>query len=91
MREAVLRWLLGGDAKSWKELLTIATESNEQCRNILEREKNLIERYGVLVDRENAILDAVVNSSDMKLKLDVIEILKKSAAKMEEATNEIIR
>lgn len=91
MREAILRWLLGGDAKSWKEMLKIASESNEQCRNILVREKHLIERYGALVERENAILDAIVNSSDLQLKLDVIEILKSSANMEEETTNEIIR
>ena len=82
MREVILRWLIGGDAKSWKEMFRIAVECHESCKKILEREKYLIERYSAIVDRENAILKAVSNSSDWQLKAEVIEILN-SDAKMD--------
>ena len=82
MREVILRWLIGGDAKSWKEMFSIAVECHESCKKILEREKYLIERYSANIDRENAILEAVSNSSDWQLKAKVIEILN-SDAKMD--------
>ena len=82
MREAILRWLLGSDAKSWKEMFRIADECHKSCEIILERQKQLIERYSDVVDRENAILEAVINSSDLQLKAKVVEILN-SDAKMD--------
>ena len=82
MRKWILSWLLGGDAKSWKEMFLIAVECSESCKRILDREKYLIERYSAFVDRENAILDAVINSSDLQLKAKVVEILN-SDAKMD--------
>ena len=75
MPEWILSLLLGGDAKSWKEMFRIAVECHESCKKILEREKYLIERYSAIVDRENAILEAVINSSDLQLKAKVVEIL----------------
>ena len=82
MREVILRWLIGGDAKSWKEMFRIAVECNESCKKVLEREKYLIERYSAIVDRENTILEAVRNSYDLQLKAKVVEILN-SDAKMD--------
>ena len=82
MRKWILSLLLGGDAKSWKEMFRIAVECNESCNKVLERQKYLIERYSAIVDRENAILKAVSNSSDWQLKAKVIEILN-SDAKMD--------
>ena len=82
MRKWILSLLLGGDAKSWKEMFRIAVECHESCKKILEREKYLIERYSANIDRENAILKAVSNSSDWQLKAKVIEILN-SDAKMD--------
>ena len=82
MRKWILSLLLGGDAKSWKEMFRIACECHESCKKILEREKYLIERYSANIDRENAILKAVSNSSDWQLKAEVIEILN-SGAKMD--------
>lgn len=82
MRKWILSLLLGGDAKSWKEMFSVAVECSESCKRILEREKYLIERYSAFVDRENAIMDAVINSSDLQLKANVVEILK-SDAKMD--------
>lgn len=82
MRKWILSLLLGGDAKSWKEMFRIAYECNESCNKILEREKYLIERYSAIVDRENAILEAVRNSYDLQLKAKVVEILN-SDAKMD--------
>ena len=87
MREVILRWLLGGDAKSWKEMFRIAVECHESLKKILEREKYLIERYSAIVDRENAILEAVSNSSDWQLKAKVVKILN-SGAKMMEKQND---
>ena len=81
MREVILRWLLGGDAKSWKEMFRIAVECHESCKKILEREKYLIERYSAIVDRENTILEAVRNSYDLQLKAKVVEILKDADVK----------
>ena len=83
MREVILRWLLGGDAKSWKEMFRIAVECHESCKKILEREKYLIERYSAIVDRENAILKAVSNSYDLQLKSKVFEILRDEDVKEE--------
>ena len=82
MRKWILSLLLGGDAKSWKEMFRIAVECNESCNKVLERQKYLIERYSANIDRENAILKAVSNSSDWQLKAKVIEILN-SDAKMD--------
>ena len=82
MREAILRWLLGSDAKSWKEMFRIACECHESCEKILESQKQLIERYRAIVDRENAILEAVRNSYDLQVKANVVEILN-SDAKMD--------
>ena len=82
MRKWILSLLLGGDAKSWKEMFRIAVECNESCKKVLERQKYLIERYSAIVDRENAIMDAVINSSDLQLKANVVEILN-SDAKMD--------
>ena len=76
MRKWILSLLLGGDAKSWKEMFRIAVECHESCKKIVEREKYLIERYSAIVDRENAILKAVSNSSDWRLKAKVVEILR---------------
>ena len=81
MREVILRWLIGGDAKSWKEMFRIAVECNESCKKVLEREKYLIERYSAIVDRENTILEAVRNSYDLQLKAKVVEILKDADVK----------
>ena len=82
MREAILRWLLGSDAKSWKEMFRIACECHESCEKMLERQKQLIESYRAIVDRENAILEVVRNSYDLQLKEKVVEILN-SDAKMD--------
>lgn len=82
MRKWILSLLLGGDAKSWKEMFRIAVECNESCNKVLERQKYLIERYSAIVDRENAILEAVRNSYDLQLKAKVVEILN-SDAKMD--------
>lgn len=82
MRKWILNFLLGGDAKSWEEMFRIAVECHESCKKILESEKYLIERYSANIDRENAILEAVSNSSDWQLKAKVIEILN-SDAKMD--------
>ena len=82
MRKWFFSLLLGGDAKSWKEMFRIAVECNESCNKVLERQKYLIERYSAIVDRENAILEAVTNSSDLQLKAKVVEILN-SGAKMD--------
>ena len=75
MRKWILSLLLGGDAKSWKEMFRIACECNESCEKILERQKYLIERYSAVVDREHTILEAVRNSFDLQLKARVIKIL----------------
>ena len=83
MRKWMLSWLLGSDAKSWKEMFRIAVECHESCKKILEREKYLIERYSAIVDRENAILQAVRNSHDLQLKAKVVEILKDADVKEE--------
>ena len=72
MREAILRWLLGGDAKSWKEMFRIACECNENCKKIIRREEWLIKRY-------SAILEAVINSSDLQLIAKVVKIFDSSA------------
>ena len=82
MRKWILSLLLGGDAKSWKEMFRIAVECNESCNKVLERQKYLIESYSAIVDRENAILEAVRNSYDLQLKAKVVEILN-SDAKMD--------
>lgn len=82
MRKWILSLLLDGDVKSWEEMFRIAVECHESCKKILEREKYLIERYSANIDRENAILEAVRNSSDWQLKAKVIEILN-SDAKMD--------
>ena len=79
MRKWILSLLLGGDAKSWKEMFRIAVECNESCNKVLERQKYLIERYSAIVDRENAILEAVRNSYDLQLKAKVVEILNSDA------------
>ena len=79
MRKWIMSLLLGGDAKSFKEMFRIAVECQESCKKILEREKYLIERYRASIDRENAILKAVSNSSDWQLKAEVIEILNSDA------------
>ena len=82
MRKWILSLLLGGDAKSWKEMFRIAVECNESCNKVLERQKYLIERYSAIVDRENSILETVRNSYDLQLKAKVVEILN-SDAKMD--------
>lgn len=74
--------LLGSDAKSWKEMFRIACECNENCKKILRREECIIKRYSAIIDRENAILEAVRNSSDLQLMSNVVEILN-SGANME--------
>ena len=79
MRKWILSLLLGGDAKSWKEMFRIACECHESCEKILERQKQLIERYRAIVDRENAILEAVRNSYDLQVKANVVEILNSDA------------
>lgn len=79
MRKWIMSLLLGGDAKSWKEMFRIAVECSESCKKVLKREEYLIERYSAIVDRENAILKAVSNSSDWQLKAEVIEILNSDA------------
>lgn len=78
----ILSLLLGGDAKSWKEMFRIACECNENCKKILGREECIIKRYSAIIDRENAILEAVRNSSDFQLMSNVVEILN-SGANME--------
>ena len=83
MRKWILSWLLGSDAKSWKEMFRIAVECNESCQKVLERQKYYIERYSAVVDRENAILEAVRNSYDLQLKAKVVEILKDADVKEE--------
>lgn len=82
MRKWILSLLLGGDAKSWKEMFRIACECNENCKKILGREECIIKRYSAIIDRENAILEAVRNSYDLQLKAKVVEILN-SDAKMD--------
>ena len=83
MREVILRWLIGGEAKSWKEMFRIAVDCHESCKKVLEREKYLIERYSAIVDRENAILEEVINSFDLQMRANVFKILKDADVKMD--------
>ena len=79
IRKWVLRLLFGEDVQSWKEMFRIAAECNEANKRTLKREAYLIGRYSAIVDRENRILDAVKTSSDLQLKLRVLEIFNENS------------
>lgn len=75
MRKFILRWLLGGDAKSWKEMFIIACECNENCKRMTEISKRWFARYNTIYEKQIAILEAVKDSFDLQLKAKVVEIL----------------
>lgn len=74
MREAILRWLLGGDAKSWKEMFRIAVKCHEDCGKMLKRCERLFDLYRITSERQIATLEAVSGASDAQLKKKIIEI-----------------
>ena len=79
IRKWILRLLFGEDSESWKEMFRIAVDCNDSCKRILKREAYMIGRYGAIVDRENQILDAIKNSSDLQLKMRVLEIINENS------------
>lgn len=85
IREWILHWLLGGEAKSWEDMFHIACECNADCGKLYESNNLLLEKYKELSDEYLAVLNAVCQEDDVwKLKAAVTEILKRRYEKQEE-------
>lgn len=85
IREWILHWLLGSEAKSWKEMFRITCECHASSKQMIDSAGFLLEEYKKVSDEYVAVLNMISEESDIyNLKARVTRFLNENLAKKEE-------